>query len=568
MSYGDQGSGAADDGWTPQPSEEEAALWAEFMSSGGAYPSSDSGPSMGELFNSWVARRTRASAEAAAQVEAERARAEASSVADDAAAFQVRIAEEKKAAEAAFRASQPPPGQIEFASQSSPGIAFSDVGTLPVPNEDIRILPAPNTPPFFSDPINSPFAPQSFTGVNFSKDPVVNGPNAALSDPFSGYTNFLSDAPTGTSFDTLFPNQLSPFDSGVSFAANGGPILASEHLNAGGLPGHIPAYITPEEAEILRARGGGVAPDGGQYMWNGIPAFFSEADPDPGPSAEAGVDDGTPGGQETPGFEGEQGFGTPSIGHDSSAPSAGGRGQQTNIGLASIAASPAMSVTEAHDAQSKGIAALDAPISEYGLGRFAPAVGWGVNSETGLATIADIAALNALDHTGYAINNPQPTDAGLLASQVFGRLNPTVTNMAFGLAGFLPGVGPVASLAGFLEGRGFLSMAQNAFQALAPETYSSLANTGRSIGQALPGPPDLSGLSGLLGDPEPSPFDPDPDSIDGPVEKYVPPIVEPIPDTVSAPVLPTDQYRLDLSVRDPNDTINFSPFPVPLDYRP
>ena len=79
-------------------------------------------------------------------------------------------------------------------------------------------------------------------------------------------------------------------------AANGGPILASEYLNAGGpvqyfqggqgvnsgalsaaAPlGHFPAYITSDEAEMLRAQGGGVTPDGGQYMANGIPVFQSE----------------------------------------------------------------------------------------------------------------------------------------------------------------------------------------------------------------------------------------------------------------------------------------------------
>ena len=75
-------------------------------------------------------------------------------------------------------------------------------------------------------------------------------------------------------------------------AANGGPILASEYLNAGGPvqyfsnggntgvldaapPGHFPAYITSDEAEMLRAQGGGVTPDGGQYMANGIPVFQS-----------------------------------------------------------------------------------------------------------------------------------------------------------------------------------------------------------------------------------------------------------------------------------------------------
>jgi len=52
--------------------------------------------------------------------------------------------------------------------------------------------------------------------------------------------------------------------------------------------GHFPAYITPFEAGLLRSRGGGVPPGGGQYMAGGIPAFFSSAD-DPGGGVGGGV---------------------------------------------------------------------------------------------------------------------------------------------------------------------------------------------------------------------------------------------------------------------------------------
>ena len=55
--------------------------------------------------------------------------------------------------------------------------------------------------------------------------------------------------------------------------------------------GHFPAYITPFEAGLLRSRGGGVPPGGGQYMAGGIPAFFSSAD-DPGGGAEGGASAG------------------------------------------------------------------------------------------------------------------------------------------------------------------------------------------------------------------------------------------------------------------------------------
>jgi hypothetical protein len=55
-------------------------------------------------------------------------------------------------------------------------------------------------------------------------------------------------------------------------------------------PGHFPAYITPNEAEVLRSRGGGVAPGGGQYMANGIPAFWV-GDPAEGHGAEGASSD-------------------------------------------------------------------------------------------------------------------------------------------------------------------------------------------------------------------------------------------------------------------------------------
>jgi hypothetical protein len=47
-------------------------------------------------------------------------------------------------------------------------------------------------------------------------------------------------------------------------------------------PGHMPAYITPGEAQQLRAVGGGVTPGGGQVMAGGVPAF-----PPPGAYAAA-----------------------------------------------------------------------------------------------------------------------------------------------------------------------------------------------------------------------------------------------------------------------------------------
>jgi hypothetical protein len=51
--------------------------------------------------------------------------------------------------------------------------------------------------------------------------------------------------------------------------------LLGNVLNRGAPPGHFAAYIRPDESNVLRSMGGGVAPDGGQNMYNGMPAYFS-----------------------------------------------------------------------------------------------------------------------------------------------------------------------------------------------------------------------------------------------------------------------------------------------------
>ena len=78
--------------------------------------------------------------------------------------------------------------------------------------------------------------------------------------------------------------------------------LLSRALQRSAPAGHIPAYITPGEGRLLRSRGGGVAPGGGQYMANGIPTFYDAAGGgmegedtgvgDPGPGTGGGSDYG------------------------------------------------------------------------------------------------------------------------------------------------------------------------------------------------------------------------------------------------------------------------------------
>jgi|TARA_R110002012_G_scaffold57016_1_gene146668 hypothetical protein len=272
-------------------------------------------------------------------------------------------------------------------------------------------------------------------------------------------------------------------------------------------PGHFPAFVTPGEANLLRSRGGGVAPGGGQFMAGGIPAFaygseagFGQGEGEPGdPTGFGGVAGPGMGFGGMTGEFGGMGFdafgfspedqgdhgssftdqlesflasraktdtiaerGTESAFEEAQETHEPYSGDTTDQGAEAQQAALAMAQHEVNTgrmSQEEAFSALESPIDRGGLGRFSPAVGWGINSETGLASFADLAALNAQDHTGYAINNPQPTEASILASQVFGRLNPSITNAVIGLAGFLPGpIGLVGTLAGMIENKGLLSI--------------------------------------------------------------------------------------------------------------
>lgn len=59
-----------------------------------------------------------------------------------------------------------------------------------------------------------------------------------------------------------------------------------KRTNIGGQE-HLLAYITPEESFTLRSKGGGVPPGGGQYMVNGVPAFFESFGDIGNPQAQA-----------------------------------------------------------------------------------------------------------------------------------------------------------------------------------------------------------------------------------------------------------------------------------------
>jgi hypothetical protein len=142
------------------------------------------------------------------------------------------------------------------------------------------------------------------------------------------------------------------------------------------------------------------------------------------------------------------------------------------IALANTAASPAMNVQEAADAHQEAVTTLgqdididpDTGMNRGGIGSRSPGAMWGVNAEVANEdksniSIAQIQALNATDAQGYAINNPNPSEASLRASMVFAELNPTITNMVIGVMGLMPGtIGFGSFIAGLMSGKGLLNI--------------------------------------------------------------------------------------------------------------
>jgi hypothetical protein len=101
-----------------------------------------------------------------------------------------------------------------------------------------------------------------------------------------------------------------------------------------------------------------------------------------------------------------------------------------------------------------------------GLGAFSPGGYAANNSTTEGLTMADIVDINAVDPaTGqYAVNIPAPKmgtpafDLAISSSRAYANAFPDIADAMFAIGSFLPGVGPVASLAGILEGRGIGSL--------------------------------------------------------------------------------------------------------------
>jgi len=240
---------------------------------------------------------------------------------------------------------------------------------------------------------------------------------------------FLEEGPTELDYDMRLPEQFQnpshtvpsfpPGPLGVRQAANGGPILAFDYLNCGGPVRKL------EDGGDVDATVGNPAGD------------------DTGPTgAVADIDTET----------GEVTYSTPAYGSVSQA--------QIDANAADLA-----ELSLQNPAAANEIAAQN--VTEGGFGSLSPAAVLGANSEMGTATIADMVALNAPglpgSNIGYAINDPTGTTPGAItASQIAAQQNPTLANAIFGVAGLIPGVGPLATVAGALEGRGLLSLAQQA----------------------------------------------------------------------------------------------------------
>jgi hypothetical protein len=182
--------------------------------------------------------------------------------------------------------------------------------------------------------------------------------------------------------------------------------------------------------------------------------------------------------------------------------------------------------------------------SSIAQGRGSPGAMWGANSEVAQNNIdagrssgitpGMIATLNAQDHQGYAINNPQPTEASLQASLVFAELNPTVTNAIIGVMGLMPGsIGFASFLVGLITNKGLLNIP--AVRALpGMQTFTDIVNIPQDlIGRLISGITDPIGdflspatehLADILSRGEPTEFeDADEDYGGEPEIEFVPP---------------------------------------------
>ena len=154
----------------------------------------------------------------------------------------------------------------------------------------------------------------------------------------------------------------------------------------------------------------------------------------------------------------------------------------------------------------EGLVAANANFTQGGFGPLSPGGGFGgANSEvaqdflsnvTDLTAVSpisiqDIAALNASTATGFAVNEPQPTQQGILAVQIFGRNNPTAANVVGGLAGLVsPAISAVSALSG--QNTGLLGLLSQAVPSLG--ISEGLTTAGQTISDVF------GGVTGAIGE--------------------------------------------------------------------
>ena len=195
--------------------------------------------------------------------------------------------------------------------------------------------------------------------------------------------------------------------------------MLSRALNRGAPQGHFAAYITPQEGGVLRDMGGGVAPNGGQLMANGIPSFQEFGGVDPGindPTGPTGGYGSAPGGR---GGEGAGG-GVSGGGDDTSfddmftAPVAVPAVPETTHERAARNIERAINNPNLYNKNTStwtevGVAELGKDISSspFAAGYYSPAATLARNNKN--ATARQVAEINAhSDRTGgYAVNDPE-----------------------------------------------------------------------------------------------------------------------------------------------------------------
>jgi hypothetical protein len=208
--------------------------------------------------------------------------------------------------------------------------------------------------------------------------------------------------------------------------------LLSNALNRKAPRNHFAAYINPNEAAMLRSQGGGVAPGGGQYMANGLPAFIEDV----GEQAWSG-----PSGEATPSGWGLD-YGAEV--HQAAQARAAALEESEDftarqpVNLEAMLTSPTWASLNPEERQAQ----LSRPISQGGIGRFAP--GSMLAGQDATATeIAHVMTPSASG--GYAINDPS-SDVSVPAGYHMGWF-PSVMGSLIGMAN--PAIGLATALSDF-----------------------------------------------------------------------------------------------------------------------